>query len=197
MRDGEHLTLFPITTSQLGCIEVVCGSMFSGKTEELLRRIKRARYAKQRVQLFKPRVDNRYDELKVVTHEGLGADALPVASAAELLKNVDKATRVVGIDEVQFFGEEILDAAEQLAGRGVRVICAGLDQDYRGKPFGPMPALMAIAEYVTKLHAVCARCGAEACRSQRLAAREGQLFVGGASEYEARCRRCFVPGVAL
>jgi thymidine kinase len=166
--------------------------MFSGKTEELLRRIKRARLARQLVQLFKPKVDDRYDAVKVVTHEGANADAHPVATAEELVASVATDTAVVGIDEVQFFDASIVKAVEGLADRGVRVIAAGLDQDYEGNPFGPVPALMAIAEYVTKLHAVCARCGAEACRSQRLVATEGQLFVGGAAAYEARCRACFV-----
>jgi thymidine kinase len=166
--------------------------MFSGKTEELLRRMKRARLARQGTVLFKPRVDNRYDEVKVVSHEGLNADAIPVASAQELLSRVPPAVVVVGIDEVQFFDEGIVDAAESLASRGVRVIAAGLDQDWRGRPFGPIPALMSVAEYVTKLHAVCARCGGAATRSQRLVAAEGQLFVGGSAEYEARCRACFV-----
>jgi thymidine kinase len=175
-----------------GWIEVVCGSMFSGKTEELLRRVKRARLARQHVQIFKPRVDDRYDEVKVVSHEGLNADALPVASSSDLAKNVARETAVVGIDEAQFFDEGIVEAAELLAARGLRVIAAGLDQDWRGAPFGPMPALMAVAEYVTKLHAVCARCGASASRSQRLVAAEAQLFVGGAAAYEARCRACFV-----
>jgi thymidine kinase len=188
----------PPSQHRTGWVEVVCGSMFSGKTEELLRRIKRARLARQPVVLFKPRVDNRYDEVKVVSHEGLNADAVPVASAEELLSRLPgaatplQAALVVGIDEVQFFDEAIIDAVESLASRGARVIAAGLDQDWRGRPFGPMPALMAIAEYVTKLHAVCARCGGAATRSQRLVAAEGQLFVGGAAEYEARCRACFV-----
>jgi len=166
--------------------------MFSGKTEELLRRTNRARYARQPLVVFKPRVDNRYDEVKVVSHEGLNADAIPVSSAQDLLSRMPKDAVVAGIDEVQFFDEAIVDAAEALASRGVRVIAAGLDQDWRGRPFGPMPALMAVAEYVTKLHAVCTRCGNAATRSQRLVAAEGQLFVGGASEYEARCRACFV-----
>jgi thymidine kinase len=179
----------------VGCIEVVCGSMFSGKTEELLRRLKRAKLARQRTVLYKPRVDNRYDEVKVVTHEGINADAVPVASAGEILAQTPPDTAVVGVDEAQFFGDDIVAAAESLANRGVRIILAGLDQDYRGRPFGPMPALMAVAEYVTKLFAVCARCGAQATRSQRLVASEGQLFVGGAAAYEARCRRCFVGGV--
>jgi thymidine kinase len=191
---GEHLALGG--SRRFGCIEVVCGSMFSGKTEELIRRVKRARFAKQRVLLFKPRIDNRYDDVKVVSHEGLKAEATPVSTSAELLSYVDVATaHVVGIDEAQFFDDGILDVAEKLANAGVRVICAGLDQDYRGRPFGPMAALMSVAEYVTKLHAVCNRCGAAACRSQRLVGTEGQLFVGGAADYEPRCRRCFVPGV--
>jgi thymidine kinase len=182
----------PPSQHRTGWIEVVCGSMFSGKTEELLRRIKRARLARQPVVLFKPRVDNRYDDVKVVSHEGLNADAIPVASARELLDRMPPEAVVAGIDEAQFFDEAIVEAAESLASRGVRVIAAGLDQDWRGRPFGPMPALMAVGEYVTKLHAVCARCGGAATRSQRLVAAEGQLFVGGAAEYEARCRACFV-----
>jgi thymidine kinase len=185
----------PPSQHRTGWIEVVCGSMFSGKTEELLRRMKRAQLARQRTLLFKPRVDNRYDEVKVVSHEGLNADAIPVSSAAELLSLAPAALNaplVVGIDEAQFFDEAIVDAAESLASRGARVIAAGLDQDWRGRPFGVMPALLAVAEYVTKLHAVCTRCGGAATRSQRLVASEGQLFVGGAAEYEARCRACFV-----
>jgi thymidine kinase len=178
--------------------------MFSGKTEELLRRLKRARLAKQNVQLFKPRLDDRYDAVKVVSHEGIAADAMPVANAEELLEQARgggargaKGTlaAVIGIDEVQFFDARIVPVAQALADAGVRVIAAGLDQDYRGEPFGPMGPLLAVAEYVTKLHAVCAVCGAHASRSQRLVAREGQLFVGGAAAYEARCRACFVPEV--
>jgi thymidine kinase len=179
-----------------GCIEVVCGSMFSGKTEELLRRIKRAKLARRKVQLFKPRVDNRYDAVKVVTHEGVNADAVPVASVEELLSFVDwSETYVVGIDEAQFFDRSLLGACERMANSGIRVICAGLDQDYKGEPFGLMPELLAIAEYVTKLHAICTRCGGEASRTQRLVAQEEQLFVGGAAAYEARCRSCFRAGI--
>jgi thymidine kinase len=181
------------TPHRTGWIEVMCGSMFSGKTEELLRRVKRARLARQRVMLFKPRVDDRYDEVKVVSHEGVNADAIPVSSAAELVALVTRDTAVVGVDEVQFFDDGIVSAAEALASRGMRVLAAGLDQDWKGQPFGPMPALLAVAEYVTKLHAVCSRCGGAATRSQRLVAAEAQLFVGGAAEYEARCRACHVP----
>ena len=196
--DGEHLAgSGELGRGPRGSLEVVCGSMFSGKTEELLRRIKRARLARQRTVLFKPRVDDRYDAVKVVTHEGANADALPVSNPEELLANVVPGTAVVGVDEVQFFDLSIVRAADTLANQGIRVILAGLDQDYRGQPFGPVPALMSVAEYVTKLHAVCARCGAEASRSQRLVAQEEQLFVGGAAAYEARCRRCFVAEVVL
>lgn len=176
-----------------GSLEVICGPMFSGKTEELLRRAKRARLARQKVQLFKPRVDDRYDAEKVVTHAGENADARPLARADELAGWLAVDTQVVGIDEVQFFGDDIVDVALHLADRGLRVIVAGLDQDYRARPFGPVPRLLAVAEYVTKLHAVCARCGGPACRSQRLVSSETQLFVGGTAEYEARCRRCFHP----
>jgi thymidine kinase len=184
--------LAPHGQHALGSIEIVCGSMFSGKTEELIRRVKRARLARQRVQLFKPRVDDRYDAVKVVSHEGVQVDALPVATPEELMSKVAPETAVIGIDEVQFFDMSIIAAIERLANEGVRVIAAGLDQDYKGAPFGPVPALMAIAEDVTKLRAVCAQCGREACRSQRLVAAEGQLFVGGSAAYEARCRACFV-----
>jgi thymidine kinase len=199
---GEHLSFGLRAASaheRRGCIEVVCGSMFSGKTEELLRRVKRARFAKQTVLLFKPRIDNRYDDVRVVSHEGLKAEATAVAGSAELYACVEQVglatAQVVGIDEAQFFDEGVVAVAEKLANAGIRVICAGLDQDFRGQPFGPMAALMSIAEYVSKLHAVCTRCGAAACRSQRLVGMEGQLFVGGAADYEPRCRRCFVPGV--
>jgi len=206
---GEHLSFGMGTAAaheRRGCIEVVCGSMFSGKTEELIRRVRRAHFARQRVLLFKPRIDNRYDDVKVVSHEGLKAEATAVSNSAELAAMVEDVTRrangnegelahVIGIDEAQFFDEGIIGVAERLANAGMRVICAGLDQDFRGQPFGPMAALMSIAEFVTKLHAVCTRCGAAACRSQRLVGTEGQLFVGGAADYEPRCRRCFVPGV--
>ena len=199
--DGEHLasqrSSLAVSGGRIGCLEVVCGSMFSGKTEELLRRVKRARLARQRVVLFKPRIDNRYVDVKVVSHEGIKAEATAVSSSKELLGFLDleNLPDVIGIDEAQFFDDGIVDVAERLADAGARVICAGLDQDYRGKPFGPMPALMSVAEYVTKLQAVCSRCGAAACRSQRLVGMEGQLFVGGGADYEPRCRRCFVAGV--
>ena len=151
MGSSEHLAF----ARAGGCIEIVCGSMFSGKTEELLRRIKRAKLAKQDVQLFKPRVDDRYDAVKVVTHEGVNAEAVPVSSSKELFSRVRAETAVVGIDEVQFFDDAIVEIVQSLADRGTRVIVAGLDQDSRAQPFGQMPALMATAEYVNKINAVC------------------------------------------
>jgi len=177
----------------LGQIEVICGSMFSGKTEELIRRLRRARIARQRVQVFKPRVDDRYDAADVVTHAQDRVEAEVVASSAELLRRVDDRTEVVGIDEVQFFDADIVEVVDKLANRGARVIVAGLDQDYLGRPFEPMPQLMAIAELVTKTLAVCVRCGAPANRSQRLVSGDGRVLVGANEKYEPRCRRCFEP----
>ena len=179
-----------------GWVEVITGSMFSGKSEELIRRVRRAQIARQRVQLFKPRIDNRYDEVRVVSHEGLTADATPVATAEELGSHVLADTHVVGIDEVQFFDAGVLSLAQTLADRGVRVICAGLDQDYRGEPFGIMPSLMAIAEYVTTLHAVCVVCGEPANHTQRLVQSRERVLVGAQNAYEARCRACFDPTLA-
>jgi len=176
-----------------GWIEVICGGMFSGKTEELLRRVRRARIARQAVQLFKPRLDVRYAEEWVVSHSDQRLVAEPVVDAAELLARVRPETRVVGVDEVQFLGAPVVAVLQTLADRGVRVICAGLDQDYRGRPFEPVPTLMAVAESVTKEQAICARCGGPACRSQRLVAQEGRLLLGGAEAYEPRCRGCFEP----
>ncbi|GAB4575105.1 MAG: thymidine kinase [Anaerolineae bacterium] len=177
-----------------GRVEVICGSMFSGKTEELIRRLRRARIARQEVQVFKPVLDNRYAEEKVVSHNGQGLAAEPVNSAKEILDRVNDNTTVVGIDEAQFFDEALPEIVDVLAGRRVRVILAGLDMDFRGEPFGVMPALMARAEEVTKLHAICVKCGEEASRTQRLV--NGQparyddpvIMVGAAEVYEARCR---------
>ena len=179
-----------------GWIEVICGSMFSGKTEELLRRVRRAQIARQRVQLFKHSLDRRYDAVKVTSHNGLSETAIPVHSTAELEANLDEEADVIAIDEVQFFDEAIVELCEALARRGKRVICAGLDLDFRGLPFGPMPALLAVAEEVSKLHAICVVCGGPASRSQRLingrpARFDDPIIVVGASEtYEARCRGC-------
>ncbi|MFO0612418.1 MAG: thymidine kinase [Polyangiaceae bacterium] len=175
-----------------GSIEVVTGSMFSGKTEELIRRVKRALLARQRVQAFKPRIDDRYDATRIVTHDRLSVEAVAVSSSESLEQRVDEECEVVAVDEAQFFDAGIVEVADRLANRGIRVILAGLDQDYLGRPFHPMPALMAIAEHVTKVHAVCTACGAAACRSQRLIAEGQTVLVGGSESYEARCRACFV-----
>lgn len=177
----------------IGWIEVICGSMFSGKTEELIRRLKRALYGKQKVQVFKPNIDNRYDELAVVSHSQIKIVATPVVSAEQILHNLRSDTEVVGIDEVQFLGPEVVAVCETLAAKGLRVICAGLDQDYLGKPFEPMPQLLAIAEYITKELAICVVCGNPANRSQRLSNSAERVVVGAAGAYEARCRKCHVP----
>jgi thymidine kinase len=179
-----------------GSIEIVCGSMFSGKTEELIRRVRRAKIAKQNVQVFKPAMDTRYTTEAVTSHNGLGVDAVPVQSAAEIETLIMPATSVVAIDEVQFFGWEVTELCQKLADRGVRVIAAGLDMDFRGEPFGPMPVLMAQAETVEKLQAICVVCGNPASRTQRLINGQPAAFddpiilVGGSESYEARCRRC-------
>jgi len=178
-----------------GSVEVICGSMFCGKTEELIRRLRRARIARQKVQVFKPALDNRYDEKKVTSHSGLDVDAIPVPSPEGILENLEKGTTVVGIDEVQFFESGIVDVVESLADKGVRVIVTGLDMDFRGEPFGCMPQLMARAEKVDKLHAICMVCGGLASRTQRLvdgkpAHYNDPVVVVGAQElYEARCRQ--------
>jgi thymidine kinase len=179
-----------------GWIEVICGGMFSGKSEELIRRIRRARIAQLNVQAFKPSIDDRYNHEAIASHNGLMADARAVRSAAEILDQVAPDTDVVAIDEVQFFEPEIVDVCQKLADEGKRVICAGLDQDFRGQPFGPTPVLLAVAESVTKLQAICVKCGGPASRTQRLidgrpAAPDDPVILVGASErYEARCRHC-------
>ena len=181
---------------QQGRIELICGSMFSGKTEELIRRVRRAIIAKQKVQLFKPAIDNRYHQTKVSSHNGANIEALAVDSAESLLQQIRSDTTVVAIDEIQFFDLGIIDVCQQLADRQIRVIAAGLDNDFRGEPFGPMPELLARAEIVHKLHAICVVCGAEASRTQRLingepAAYDDPIILVGANEvYEARCRHC-------
>jgi thymidine kinase len=184
-----------------GSIEVITGSMFSGKTDELIRRLRRARIARQNVQVFKPVIDNRYSLEKVTSHAGSEFEATPVHSADQIAPLLRPDTTVVAIDEAQFLGPEVCGVCRQLAAAGVRVIVAGLDQDFRGEPFGPMPQLMALAEDVTKLHAICAVCGEEASRTQRLidnhpASFDQPVVVVGASElYEARCRQHHdVPG---
>lgn len=179
--------------AEVGWIEVICGPMFSGKSEELIRRLRRAQIARQRVQVFKPAIDVRYAEGQIVSHSRAALDAQPVGSSAELARAIRGDTRVVGIDEAQFFDDAIVGVVERLADQGARVVCAGLDQDYTGAPFGCMPSLMAAAEYVTKTLAICTRCGAPAGRSQRLVPDGAQVLVGALEAYEARCRRCHSP----
>jgi thymidine kinase len=185
-----------------GWVELICGSMFSGKTEELLRRVRRAEIARKKVQIFKPLIDNRYGLERIASHNGVAReDAVIVADAHEILNQVRPDSEVVAIDEVQFFDWAIAEICTRLADEGRRVIVAGLDQDFRGEPFGPMPLLLALAERVDKLNAICVNCGAAASRTQRLI--DGRparyddpiIFVGGSESYEARCRRCHdVPG---
>ena len=177
-----------------GWIEVVCGSMFSGKTEELIRRLTRARIARQRVEIFKPALDTRYHAEDVVSHNASRIRSTPVAVASEILL-LAAGSDVVGIDEAQFFDDSLVDVCEQLANNGIRVIVAGLDMDYLGRPFGPMPALLATAEYVTKVHAVCVCCGEIASYSYRMAASASQVLLGETDLYEARCRPCFLEGM--
>jgi thymidine kinase len=173
-----------------GSIEVICGSMFSGKTEELIRRLRRAQIARLTVEIFKPKTDTRFDETAVVSHNANSIQSTPVdTSSAILLLGSD--VQVVGIDEAQFFDDELPNVCTILANRGVRVIVAGLDMDYKGNPFGPMPALMAIAESVTKVHAVCVKCGNPALYSYRLAPGEGTILLGEKESYEPRCRACY------
>jgi len=176
-----------------GRIEVVCGSMFSGKTEELIRRVKRALYGRQKVQAFKPRIDDRYDPTQIVSHGAIAIEAVPVANSESLMRRVEDGTQVVAIDEAQFFDRGIVEVCNELANQGRRVILAGLDQDYLGRPFPPMPDLMAIAEEVTKVRAVCTVCGGAASRSQRIIHEGATVLVGGSDCYEARCRTCFRP----
>jgi thymidine kinase len=177
----------------IGWIEVICGSMFSGKTEELIRRVKRAIYGKQKVQVFKPKVDSRHEDAQVVSHSHLKVTSTAIERAGEILQHLRPETQVVAIDEVQFFGPELVAICEELAARGLRVICAGLDQDYLGKPFEPMPQLLAVAEYITKELAICVVCGNPANRSQRIVPSGERVVVGSTGAYEARCRKCFVP----
>lgn len=180
-----------------GWIEVVCGGMFSGKTEELVRRLKRAQIARQKIQVFKPVIDNRYSQDHVQSHDANRIHSKPVEKARDILKYVDDNTRVVGIDEAQFFDDTVVEVAQKLAYRGMRVICAGLDMDFRGQPFGPMPKLLAVAEEVTKLSAVCVVCGNPASRTQRTQGAVGpdapKVAVGAKEMYEARCRFCHEP----
>jgi thymidine kinase len=185
-----------IVRNNMGWIEVIVGPMFSGKSEELIRRLRRAEIGRQRVQIFKPVIDQRYSSNEIVSHSGLGIRSDNVANAAEILAKFDPRTDVIGIDEGQFLGEELVDVASRFADMGKRVIITGLDTDYLGRPFAPMPRLLALAEEITKLLAICMRCGNPAVHTQRLVASEDLIVVGAGGMYEARCRRCFEPQLA-
>jgi thymidine kinase len=183
-------------TKQAGWIEVITGSMFSGKSEELIRRLRRAQIARQKVQIFKPTFDTRYGDDHIVSHSDMRIASRNVASSKALLLQVDDDAEVVGIDEGQFFDGDLPAVCNELANRGKRVIVAGLDQDYLGKPFEPMPQLLAIAEYITKTLAICMVCGNPANHTQRLVASQDRVLLGAQGTYEARCRRCFDPSLA-
>ncbi len=179
-----------------GWIEVICGCMFSGKTEELIRRLKRATIAQLKVEVFKPQVDTRYHENNVVSHDTTSVLATPV-NHSSLVLNISAETSVVGIDEAQFFDPGLPEVCQKLAMNGIRVVVAGLDMDYKGKPFGPMPSLLAIAEYVTKVHAICVHCGDLATHSYRLAQGDEVILLGEKEQYEPRCRSCYNKGNIL
>jgi len=184
------LEQFPSEGRQNGWIEVICGSMFSGKTEELIRRLKRAEFANQKLILFKPKIDDRYSEDKVVSHQGSHFQAIVVESSADILKHWSKE-KVVAIDEAQFFDDGLLAVVNELSKKGARVILAGLDMDYLGNPFGPMPQLMSLAEYVTKVHAICVSCGNLAQFSHRTVGEKEQVLVGAVEKYKPLCRSCY------
>lgn len=179
-----------------GWIEVVCGSMFSGKTEELIRRLKRARIANQKVEIFKPAKDVRYDVNDVVSHDDNAIASRPVANSKDILQHCEDVN-VIGIDEAQFFDDDLPQVCEKLALRGVRIIVAGLDMDFKGRPFGPMPALLSVAEYITKVHAICPHCGNLATHSYRLSAEQDTVLLGEKDKYEPRCRICYNMGNML
>lgn len=182
-------------TGHMGWIEVVCGPMFSGKSEEVIRRLRRAMIARKRVQVFKPALDRRYSDDEIVSHADSRMKSEVVDAAAGILARLDWRTQVVGVDEANFFGQELVSVAQQLADSGKQVIIAGLDTDYMGRPFPPMPDLLCLAESITKTLAICMRCGNPAKHTQRLTGGEGLIVVGAAGAYEARCRRCFEPGI--
>jgi thymidine kinase len=191
--DSDPMSSARIQESRTGRIEVIAGGMFSGKSEELVRRLRRALIAQQRIQVFKPRADTRHHEEVLVTRDNRELAATSVSSADELRRALDSATEVVGIDEAQFFDMELAELVTELADEGVRVIVAGLDQDFLRQPFGPMPRILALAEFVDKVHAVCVRCGGLAHYSQRIAGGGEQVQVGDVEAYEARCRECYEP----
>ena len=182
--------MFSENHKKAGCIEVVCGSMFSGKTEELSRRLRRAQFANQKIAIFKPSIDKRYSDVEVVSHDFHKITSKPVKEASQML-DIDPEVQVVGIDEAQFFGEELVDVCQTLADRGVRVIAAGLDTDFKGVPFGPIPKLMAVAEDVQKVHAICVKCGNLANHSHRLSKSKDLVLLGEKDVYEPLCRECF------
>lgn len=184
------LDQFPTESKQHGWIEVICGSMFSGKTEELIRRLRRAEFANQKILLFKPKTDNRYASNAVISHKGSSLDSFVIEKAADVF-NFWQNERIVAFDEAQFFDEGILEVSKKLADSGVRVLCAGLDMDFQGNGFGPMPFLMASAEYVTKVHAICVSCGNLAYISHRTVASKEQVLVGAIEKYEPLCRACY------
>ncbi len=176
-----------------GWLEVICGPMFSGKSEELIRRVRRATYARRRVQTFKPALDSRYSPDEIVSHDLTRLPSVPVRSATEILELLDPRAQVIGIDESNFFGPALVKVADLLAGEGKQVVVAGLDTDFLGRPFPPMPELLTAAETITKLLAICVRCGAPAKHSQRIVPSDDLIYAGAAESYEARCRRCFAP----
>src|SRR5271154_4426628 len=182
-------------TGHLGWIEAICGPMFSGKSEELMRRLRRAKIARKRVQVFKPSIDTRYSADEIVSHGQVRMRSEPVATASEIMDRLDARTQVVGVDEANFFGQDLAAVANRLADQGKQVVIAGLDTDYMGRPFQPMPDLLAMAESITKTLAICMRCGNPAKHTQRLVESDELIFVGAAGAYEARCRRCFEPGI--
>jgi len=181
----------PDRSAGSGWIEVIAGSMFSGKSEELIRRLRRAQIARQHVQVFKPEIDTRYSAADVVSHNAQRLPCERVTQAAEILEKIRPQTQVVGIDEAQFLDSDLVGVCERLANAGIRVVVAGLDQDYRGRPFEPMPQLLAVAEYITKTRAICVRCGQAALRSQRLGTATERVVLGAGETYEPRCRACF------
>ena len=193
---GHYVTIckskemFLESAKKAGSIEVICGSMFSGKTEELIRRLKRAQFAKQKVEIYKPCIDVRYSEDQVVSHDSHSIPSTPIDSPASMLL-LSSDVEVVGIDEAQFFDDTLVDIVQTLANRGIRVIIAGLDTDFMGKPFGPMPALMAVAEDIQKVHAICVKCGSPANHSHRLSKNEQLVVLGEKDEYEPLCRHCY------
>jgi len=179
-----------------GWIEVVCGSMFSGKTEELIRRLKRAEIANQSVQIFKPYKDTRYDDVKVVSHDANSLVSIPIKASKDIYDHVEQIN-VVGVDEAQFFDMDLIEVVQKLAVNGIRVIVAGLDMDFKGHPFGPIPGMLAVAEYITKVHAICPHCGSLATHSYRLSDEKETIVLGEKDKYEPRCRICFKMGNIL